>query len=228
MSRLLFNEPCEHHDGTPDGAADLTLYSDASSGSLASIYAAITGGSALSNPYSVGASAQATVYVDSTTLADANTVYVDAGDGVRIGYALATPTASTQWYNGTSAPSGGTGSTNDFYINTTNGDLWRKLSGTWTLLMNIKGSAGAAGTTDYTQLSNLPTLGTAAAKNVGTGSGDVAAGTCPAVNAAFIQALGAVIGVIYGETYPPQIFVGTQAEYLASLLEGFILLDTNS
>lgn len=38
------------------------------------------------------------------------------------------------------------------------------------------GADGAPGTTDYNALSNLPTLGNAAAKNTGTGAGDVAAG----------------------------------------------------
>lgn len=40
----------------------------------------------------------------------------------------------------------------------------------------IPGDQGPAGTTDYNQLLNKPTLGTAAAKNVGTGANDVAAG----------------------------------------------------
>lgn len=38
------------------------------------------------------------------------------------------------------------------------------------------GTDGAPGTTDYNALSNKPTLGDSAAKNVGTGAGDVAAG----------------------------------------------------
>jgi hypothetical protein len=38
------------------------------------------------------------------------------------------------------------------------------------------GDTGPAGTTDYNQLTNKPALGTAAAKNVGTGANDVAAG----------------------------------------------------
>lgn len=38
------------------------------------------------------------------------------------------------------------------------------------------GDQGPAGTTDYNQLTNKPTLGTAAGKNVGTGANDVAAG----------------------------------------------------
>jgi hypothetical protein len=39
-----------------------------------------------------------------------------------------------------------------------------------------KGDKGDPGTTDYSALINKPTLGDAAAKNVGTGAGDVAAG----------------------------------------------------
>lgn len=39
-----------------------------------------------------------------------------------------------------------------------------------------KGDPGPAGTTDYNALQNKPTLGDAAAKNVGTGANDVAAG----------------------------------------------------
>lgn len=46
---------------------------------------------------------------------------------------------------GSGAPSGGLGLNGDMYINNTNGDVYSKISGTWTLELNIKGATGAAG-----------------------------------------------------------------------------------
>lgn len=55
--------------------------------------------------------------------------------------------AGTLWYFGAGAPSSGTGANNDVYINTSNGDLYKKISGTWTYQTNIKGPTGATGAT---------------------------------------------------------------------------------
>ena len=49
------------------------------------------------------------------------------------------------WRNGSGAPSNGTGIDGDYYLNTTNGDVYQRASGTYSVIGNIKGAAGAAG-----------------------------------------------------------------------------------
>lgn len=49
------------------------------------------------------------------------------------------------WFDGAGVPSSGTGSNGDYYLNTTNGDVYRKTSGTWSVVGNIKGPQGNAG-----------------------------------------------------------------------------------
>ena len=49
--------------------------------------------------------------------------------------------AST-WYNGVGAPASTAGSQNDFYIDTSTGDLYRKGLTTWSVVTNIKGPSG--------------------------------------------------------------------------------------
>lgn len=53
--------------------------------------------------------------------------------------------AGAKWYQGSGAPSSGTGSNGDYYLNTTNGDVYTKSSGTWTQTGNIKGATGSTG-----------------------------------------------------------------------------------
>lgn len=53
--------------------------------------------------------------------------------------------AGAQWYTGSGAPSSGLGNNGDFYIRTSNGDLYQKATGTWSVIMNIKGPQGAPG-----------------------------------------------------------------------------------
>jgi hypothetical protein len=40
--------------------------------------------------------------------------------------------AGSVWFNGAGAPSGGTGVNGDYYLNTTNGDVYQKSGGSWT------------------------------------------------------------------------------------------------
>lgn len=55
------------------------------------------------------------------------------------------------WYTGTGAPGTIGGQLNgDDYLNTTNGDVYSLVSGTWTLQGNIRGPAGATGATGAT------------------------------------------------------------------------------
>lgn len=54
------------------------------------------------------------------------------------------------WYTGVGAPSGGTGVNNDLYINTSNGDYYKKIAGSWVLQANLTGPTGATGPTGPT------------------------------------------------------------------------------
>ena len=40
--------------------------------------------------------------------------------------------AGSVWFNGAGAPSAGTGTNGDYYLNTTNGDVYQKAGGSWT------------------------------------------------------------------------------------------------
>ena len=53
--------------------------------------------------------------------------------------------AGAKWYQGSGTPSSGTGANGDYYLNTANGDVYQKVSGSWTSVGNIKGGTGAAG-----------------------------------------------------------------------------------
>ena len=44
------------------------------------------------------------------------------------------------WYSGAGTPSSGTGANGDFYLNTNNGDVYQKVSGTWTYIGSVKAS----------------------------------------------------------------------------------------
>jgi len=46
------------------------------------------------------------------------------------------------WRNGSGAPSNTLGVNDDFYLDTANGDVYRKTSGSYTIVFNIKGAAG--------------------------------------------------------------------------------------
>lgn len=55
------------------------------------------------------------------------------------------------WYTGSGAPGGGTGIDNDLYFNTANGDVYKKVSGSWgSAIANITGPTGATGATGST------------------------------------------------------------------------------
>ncbi len=79
--------------------------------------------------------------------------------------------AGTIWYIGTGAPGSGTGTTNDAYLNASNGDVYSKATGSWVLAGNIRGASGA-GTGDMLKTENLSGLAnyTTARSNLGLGS----------------------------------------------------------
>ena len=68
-----------------------------------------------------------------------------------------TVTNSNVWRNGSGVPSNNTGYTNDYYLNTSNGDVYKKGSSTWSKIGNIKGSKGDTGPSMLMDMSRDPT-----------------------------------------------------------------------
>lgn len=54
------------------------------------------------------------------------------------------------WRDGSGAPSNGTGANGDYYLNTANGDVYKRAAGTYSVVGNIKGATGATGSTGST------------------------------------------------------------------------------
>ena len=52
-------------------------------------------------------------------------------------------TVGNTWYSGSSDPSDESGNDGDFYLNTTSWDVFKKISGEWSLQGNIKGVDGS-------------------------------------------------------------------------------------
>jgi hypothetical protein len=50
------------------------------------------------------------------------------------------------WLSGSGVPSSGTGNDNDHYLNTSTGDVYKKTSGVWNVVVNLTGPAGTNGT----------------------------------------------------------------------------------
>lgn len=62
-------------------------------------------------------------------------------------HALFYSKGGSQIYTGGVAPSNGLGANGDFYVNTTNGDYYKKLTGAWALQGNLTGPVGPTGPT---------------------------------------------------------------------------------
>ena len=54
----------------------------------------------------------------------------------------ATGTAGATWSNGSAAPDNGNGVDGDFYLRTTNDDIYKKAGGVWSIVGNFKGATG--------------------------------------------------------------------------------------
>lgn len=54
-------------------------------------------------------------------------------------------TAGSQWLNGSGAPAAGLGANGDYYLRTSNDDVYAKASGTWTVVANLRGAPGVPG-----------------------------------------------------------------------------------
>lgn len=60
-------------------------------------------------------------------------------------YTTSISAGGTVWYSGAGTPSVMLGANNDFYLNTSNSDVYKKSAGVWSLETNIKGATGATG-----------------------------------------------------------------------------------
>lgn len=86
------------------------------------------------------------LYVDAAT----GDLYLKSGDGWGdpVGNLMGPDgAAGATWRNGAGAPSNGTGADGDYYLDTATGDVYKRASGAYSVVGNIKGSAGAAGAT---------------------------------------------------------------------------------
>jgi hypothetical protein len=54
-------------------------------------------------------------------------------------------TPGSIWHSGSGVPGAGLGVINDFYLNTTNGDVYSKASGSWAFQNNLRGPTGSVG-----------------------------------------------------------------------------------
>jgi len=52
---------------------------------------------------------------------------------------------SSTWHTGSSAPLAAVGVDGDYFFNTSNGDVYRKVEGVWGSISNLRGPAGAGG-----------------------------------------------------------------------------------
>jgi hypothetical protein len=67
--------------------------------------------------------------------------------------------SGSTWFEGSGAPDSELGVDGDFYLRTDTYDVYRKASGSWSILLNIKGATGTAGATWYSGL-GAPSNGT--------------------------------------------------------------------
>jgi hypothetical protein len=112
--------------------------------------------------------------VDSINFVGAGVTAGASGGNVTVtipGGAAGTP--GSLWYYGAGAPSAGLGVNADFYLNTSTGGAYSKSSGTWTLVVVLKGATGDNGTNGTNGLNGAAWFNGSGAPSAGTGtSGD--------------------------------------------------------
>lgn len=95
---------------------------------------------------SAGTGANGDFYIDTTN----NKIYGPKSSGAwGIGTSIVgtngtNGTNGSVWYTGSGVPSGGLGVNIDFYLRTTNGDVYSKSSGSWMVTQNLTGPAGSS------------------------------------------------------------------------------------
>jgi hypothetical protein len=102
--------------------------------------------------------------------------------------------SGTMWYTGTTLPNSTTlGFDGDLYIRTTTYDVFEKVSGTWTIIMNIKGATGSRGNTG-SQGSNGSTGATGAIGPIGPKGNTGETGSAGVAGLQGIQGIQGLIG----------------------------------
>jgi hypothetical protein len=151
--------------GAPSGGVDGDLYLRTSNGD---VYKKVSGswGSPIANITGPQGATGATGAAGSNGSNGA-----DGADGVD----------GATWYTGSGAPGGGTGIDNDLYFNTANGDVYKKVSGSWgSPIANITGPTGATGATGATGPNNVTTSTTTNMTGIFAGDGvNVKVATAP-------------------------------------------------
>lgn len=112
-----------------------------------------------------------TASVDSINFVGAGVTAGASGGNVTVtipGGVAGTP--GSLWYYGAGAPSAGLGVNADFYLNTSTGGAYSKESGTWTLVVVLKGSDGAAGSNGANGLNGAAWFNGSGAPSAGTGT----------------------------------------------------------
>ena len=94
-----------------------------------------------------------------------------------VGNAGADGANGSLWYFGAGVPSSGTGTTIDYYLNITTGDVFSKTSGSWIVIGSLKGPGGSDGTNGATWNNGAgapsPSLGIDGDYYINTDNGDL-------------------------------------------------------
>ncbi len=104
---------------------------------------------------------------DSVLLANISRAGASNGNVLQYNGTTWEPGDGVRWLQASGTPGAGLGLVGDFYLNTTNGDVYEKTgASTWTLISNIAGDRYATTTTGAVDLSSIGSTGTL---SVGTG-----------------------------------------------------------
>lgn len=109
-------------------------------------------------------------------------------------------TPGTVFRDGAGAPSNALGINGDFYLNTTNGDVYTKAAGVYTVTGNIKGATGATGATGAAGATGA--TGAAGATNINEGNIGAEPGGEPS-GALYLVDNGTVLERYNGATWQP-------------------------
>ena len=106
------------------------------------------------------------------------------------------------WYSGAGTPSGGTGIDGDFYLNTTNDDVYVKVSGSWGVIANIKGATGATGAAGAANAHVMQIKVIEDAATLATGDGQVIVVVPPDLNGLEFKAANAYVTTVSSSGLP--------------------------
>lgn len=130
---------------------------------------------------------------------------------------LASLFEGSKWYAGTGEPNVGTGDNDDFYLNTSNGDVYQKASGAWgSAILNIVGTDGTSGVGVPTGGTSGQVLGKASATDYDTewitpspGGAEVHQTTASLAVNGSVQVTGKTVLAVYQAVNPTSTLVPT-------------------